>query len=149
MPKMLVVGIAVVGITFTIHAVGSTWWIGLLIRRYADPDGTWRSGTTAGCVVSTGIVLLVLHLLEAFAWAVAYLRLPGNTNLKSLEEAAYFSIVTFTTLGYGDITLSPPWRLLSGIEAVNGILLAGWSTALLFTVVQHIWKLGHQPEQKH
>ena len=148
MLKMITVGVVLVGVTFSIHAVASTWWIGHLIRRYAGRDGIWRSGTTTGCLLSTGIVLLVIHVLEALAWAVTFLLLPGETNLKSFEEAVYFSIVTFTTLGYGDITLSPPWRLLSGIEAVNGILLAGWSTALLFTIVQRSWRIGHPPEQK-
>jgi hypothetical protein len=50
-------------------------------------------------------------------------------------------MVSFTTLGYGDITLTDSeWRLLSGIEALDGILLVGWSTALLFIVVQRSWK---------
>jgi hypothetical protein len=46
-------------------------------------------------------------------------------------------------LGYGGITLDPEWRVLSGLEAMNGILLFGWSTALLFAVVQRSWKLSH------
>ncbi len=65
--------------------------------------------------------------------------LPENV-LDSFEEATYFSFVTFTTLGYGDITLAGAWRILSGIEALNGVLLLGWSTALLFAVVQRTWK---------
>jgi len=49
-------------------------------------------------------------------------------------------VVTFTTLGYGDITLpEQEWRMLSGIEALNGILLVGWTTAFLFAVVQRSW----------
>ena len=54
----------------------------------------------------------------------------------SMEQAVYFSLVTFTTLGYGDITLDAPWRILTGIEALNGVLLLGWSTALTFAVIQ-------------
>jgi voltage-gated potassium channel Kch len=99
--------------------------------------------------MSTGVVLLALHLLQALAWAVAFLVLPGTPQTRSFEEAAYFSIVTFTTLGYGDITLDANWRLLSGIEAMNGILLAGWSTALLFSVVQRSWKLSHTEKRQH
>jgi hypothetical protein len=63
-----------------------------------------------------------------------------SDELATFEQAAYFSFVTFTTLGYGDITLSESWRLLSGIEALNGILLVGWTTAMIFTVVQRIWQ---------
>ena len=61
-------------------------------------------------------------------------------ELADFEAAVYFSFVTFTTLGYGDITLSEGYRLLSGIQALNGILLVGWSTALMFAVVQKIWQ---------
>lgn len=56
--------------------------------------------------------------------------------------------VTFTTLGYGDIVLGPEWRLLSGIEAINGIVLFGWSTAFLFAIVQRSWKEVHLDELK-
>jgi len=145
----LAIGSVLVAITFAIHAFGSTHWIDHLIRRHGGHDGHWRRGRTAWSLASTGVMLMALHLLEALAWATAFFLLPGETNLKSFEEAVYFSIVTFTTLGYGDITLVPQWRLLSGIEAVNGILLAGWSTALLFSVVQRSWRMGHPPKQKH
>ncbi len=131
MLKILGIGSILVGVTFAIQAVGSTYWMEHLIRRYAGRDGNWRSGAGVWALMSTGVVLLVLHVLEALAWAVAYLVLPGGVRLETFEEAAYFSIVTFTTLGYGDIVLDPHWRLLSGAEAVNGILLAGWSTASL------------------
>lgn len=73
-------------------------------------------------------------------WAVAYMSLLPDGELATFEKALYFSFVTFTTLGYGDITLSEGWRLLSGIEALNGILLVGWTTALLFAVVQRTWQ---------
>jgi hypothetical protein len=65
-----------------------------------------------------------------------------ETNLlfSSFSEAWYFSMVTFTTLGYGELTLSGNWRLLSGIEAINGIMLIGWSTAMMFSLIQQIFK---------
>jgi hypothetical protein len=49
-------------------------------------------------------------------------------------------MVTFTTLGYGDISLTSEWRLLSGLEAINGIMLIGWSTAMMFSLIQNIYK---------
>ena len=52
----------------------------------------------------------------------------------------YFSFTTFTTLGYGDVTLEGPWRLLTGIESLNGVILIGGSTALSFAVIQEVWK---------
>jgi choline-glycine betaine transporter len=67
-------------------------------------------------------------------------RLGQSLSICSIEEAVYFSFVTFTTLGYGDITLSEGFRVLSGIQALNGIILVGWSTAMIFSVVQHVWR---------
>ena len=58
----------------------------------------------------------------------------------SLEPALYFSTVTFTTLGYGDITLTEGWRLLSAFEAANGIILFGVSTAFVFAMIQKIYR---------
>ena len=91
--------------------------------------------------VLSALVLLLLHFVEIVMWAVTYLLLPGLTELVSLEQALYFSFVTFTTLGYGDITLGQAWRVLSGVEATTGILLFGWSTAMLFLVVQRSWSM--------
>ncbi len=77
---------------------------------------------------------------ELLIWAVAYRLLTPVQPIDNLEAAVYFSAVTFTTLGYGDITLSSEqWRLLTGIEALNGVLLLGWSTALLYAVVHRTW----------
>jgi hypothetical protein len=147
MLRLHAIAFVLIVVTFTVHAVGSTSWIQYLIRHYADHDGDWRKGSTAWCLISTGVVLMTLHMIEVLTWATALLMLPGNPQLNTFEEAAYFSFVTFTTLGYGDITLGSQWRLLSGIEAMNGILLAGWSTALLFTVVRRSWKRSRTPKR--
>lgn len=66
--------------------------------------------------------------------------------LSDLEGSLYFSGITFTTVGYGDMTLPACWRLLSVGEAVNGVLMAGWSTAQLITVVQRMMELRIQAE---
>jgi voltage-gated potassium channel Kch len=58
---------------------------------------------------------------------------------QSFEQALYFSIVTFTTLGYGDITLESNWRLLASFEAASGIIIFGWSTAIIVAVVQRLY----------
>jgi hypothetical protein len=86
--------------------------------------------------MGSAVFFLALHVFEILMWALTYLALPGLTEIETLEQASYFSFVTFTTLGYGDITLEPPWRVLSGIEAMDGILLVGWTTAMLFSAIQ-------------
>ncbi|MGW8286164.1 MAG: potassium channel family protein [Candidatus Deferrimicrobiaceae bacterium] len=76
-------------------------------------------------------------------WALTYFLLPDLGALRAFPNALYFSYITFTTLGYGDITIVSRWRLLSGVEAMNGILLFGWSTAMLFGLIQHLWQIRH------
>ena len=126
------IGIVVVAITVVIHAVGTTRWIRYVTHRFAGHDGQWKQRDLLPVLTSTAIVLLTLHIVEVMLWAVVYeLFLPAG-ELQSFEETVYFSVVTFTTLGYGDITLGPEWRILSGIEALAGILL--------FAVVQRSWK---------
>lgn len=72
--------------------------------------------------------LFTVHTAEIWFWAVVYL-LTGT--LQSFADALYFSTVTFSTIGYGDLVLSHDWRLLSALEGVSGFLLIGWSTAYL------------------
>ena len=136
----ILLGILLVAVTVLIHAIGTSRWLDRLIRRYGRADSIHRPLDSFRPLATTAVVLLLLHTLEIMLWALAYLHLLPSTVLDSLEEAAYFSFVTFTTLGYGDITLAGPWRILSGIEALNGILLVGWSTAMLFAVVQRSWQ---------
>ena len=91
----------------------------------------------------------MLHALEAFLWALLYIALPAQAGLKSLHEAFYFSLVTFTTLGYGDLTLHSNWQLLAGIEGMVGILVFGLSTEILFSVIQRYWKITHPKTSAH
>lgn len=58
--------------------------------------------------------------------------------VKGIEKVLYFSTVTFTTLGYGDITLIEQWRLLAAFEAANGIIMFGWTTAIVIATVQRV-----------
>jgi hypothetical protein len=139
MLKLSLIGAILVAITVVIHAVGTTLWVSVVIRR-VTASGGWRMMLAMTVLIRTVIVLVALHILEIVLWAVAYRAMVPDSDLATFEQAVYFSFVTFTTLGFGDITLSESWRLLSGIEALNGILLVGWTTAMIFTVVQRIWQ---------
>jgi voltage-gated potassium channel len=86
---------------------------------------------------STTLALLALHAAYIWIWALCYLLLG---EFSSLERALYFSSVTYSTLGYGDITLSKAWQLLSGFEAVNGLILFGTSSAYLFAVFGMLYR---------
>lgn len=85
-------------------------------------------------LIAVGALLTAATLfLDILLWAWVY-RFVGAIH--GLEASLYFSGITFTTVGYGDITLAKCWQLLSVGEAVNGVLMAGWSTALLIFLVQ-------------
>jgi len=86
------------------------------------------------------IWMFLAIVLEAGLWALLYLFDPLVTALPDLETAFYFSMVTFTTLGFGDVVLTGPWRMLASIQAANGVIIFGWTTALIFYFIQHIYK---------
>jgi type III secretory pathway component EscU len=85
-----------------------------------------------------GVVLLMflVSVIEVLVWSVTYLWLGA---IEGLEKATYFSMVTFTTLGYGEIVLDEQWRLLASFEAANGIIMFGWTTAIVLATVQRIY----------
>jgi hypothetical protein len=84
-------------------------------------------------MIATVLVLMAAHTLEVIVWALIYLvadAAPAGTSL------VYFAFVNYTTLGYGDIIPVQRWQLLGPIAAMNGILLFGWSTAVIFEVLR-------------
>jgi Ion channel len=82
------------------------------------------------------LFLLVPIILDVTLWATFYY---AQAALPDFEEALYFSTVTFTTVGYGDIVLGREWRLLATFEAINGWLIFGWATALIIAVIQRLY----------
>ena len=80
--------------------------------------------------------LLIPIVLDVALWATFYYV---SGALPTFEEALYFSTVTFTTVGYGDIVLGREWRQLATFEAVNGWIIFGWATALIMAVIQRLY----------
>ncbi len=76
--------------------------------------------------------LVLLHLAEIAVWALFYW---WQECLPDLESSFYFSGITYTTVGYGDLVLPKEWRLLGSVEGLTGILMCGLSTGLFFAVV--------------
>src|SRR5262245_20101844 len=115
-----------------IHAGGVTWAIRRL-RRHESTQRFWR-GTWLFIHVAAWMVLL--HLAEISVWAAFYF-LRGA--LSDLPSALYFSAVTYTTTGYGDLVLPTEWRLVGGVEALTGILMCGWTAGFFFAVVNRVY----------
>jgi hypothetical protein len=84
-------------------------------------------------MVATVSVLMVAHTGEVLVWSLAYALVdlaPNGTHL------VYFAFVNYTTLGYGDVVPLERWQLLGPMTAMNGVLLFGWSTAVIFEVLR-------------
>ncbi|RXP64546.1 two pore domain potassium channel family protein [Lutibacter sp. HS1-25] len=95
-------------------------------------------GSFLRIIYINSIVLITIFatIIEGVIWAFTYLIIDA---FKTFEEAFYFSLITYTTLGYGDIILSNADRLLGAFEAANGVIMLGWSTAIVVTAIQKIY----------
>jgi voltage-gated potassium channel Kch len=87
--------------------------------------------------------IILLHLIEVTTWALFYVWTEAMADLPS---ALYFSAVTYTTTGYGDIVLPHEWRLVGAIEALTGILMCGVSTGFFFAAVTRMFRAETKPE---
>ena len=123
-----VVGLVVV--TVTIHGFGFSAMIRAMIRSGALAT----SGFTRVTLLVIGLTcwLILVHLVEISVWALFYV---WQGWLPDAESAFYFSGVTYTTVGYGDLVLAKPWRMLAPIEALTGILMCGLSAGFFFALV--------------
>ena len=113
-----------------VHAMGMTFALRMLNQMIVRIGvrfwfSTWFLIRIAGWAI-------LLHLVEIAVWAFFY---AWSDALPDMTTALYFSAVTYTTTGYGDIVLPGQWRLVGGVEALTGILMCGWSAAFFFAVV--------------
>lgn len=136
LPVLISVGIITASIL--VHGLGTTYLVVSLNKKQELMVGKIDFKSAFQILCFTALFLMLLHFLEILIWAAVYLAIPEIRQLANFEEAIYFSMVTYATLGYGDIVLEPQWRIMGGLEAMSGILLFGWSTAMLFLIVQRI-----------
>jgi Ion channel len=86
--------------------------------------------------------IILFHLIEITVWALFYF---WKDAMPDMPAALYFSAVTYTTTGYGDLVLPEEWRLVGGVEALTGILMCGWSTGFFFAVVSRMLERPSKP----
>ena len=96
--------------------------------------GFWTDAVIVGGVT---LLALLAHLLEIAIWAALY---EACGEFAGFGPAFYHSAVNYTTLGYGDVVMSPFWKLLGPLEAADGMLLFGVSTATIFAVMQRLFR---------
>jgi hypothetical protein len=122
----ITIGIALFLATAIVHAVAlglTTDLVRKQIERVANPKTLVRP---IAILLTTMILIMAAHGLEVLLWSLTFVQVGV---FDTLEPAFYFSLVAYTTLGFGDVIVPTEWRLLSGFAAANGFLLFGWSTA--------------------
>ena len=140
-PK-LTLGLAAMACCVIIHAGGVTWALRRLRQGRHHGQGFWA--LTWICV-RLAAWMIGCHLFEIALWGLMY---TWQGAMPDAQTAFYFSVVTYTTTGYGDLVLPPEWRLVGGIEALTGILMCGASTAFFFAVFSRIHAI-ETPEANH
>ena len=136
-------GLSLIVLTVTIHAAAVLImaFVGARIRVRWEPRSLHEWNLIAILICAAGVIgllLALLHGIECLIWAAAYLWLGA---LDSPTDALLFSIDSMSTRGASGLTLQRHWQLMGALEAVNGMLLFGLSTAWLFTVGQAYWSM--------
>ncbi len=136
MIRQLLFALALTSVTVFVHALGTVYVV-------IPATGLWKRSGVIPYVAKpvwtlTRLVsmLLVLHLVEMAIWAVAF---AAADILADFETSLYFSLKSYTTVGYGDVLLPIAWRLVGPIEAAVGVLMLGWSTSIIVAAVQRIY----------
>jgi voltage-gated potassium channel len=136
---LAVIAFALLAACVIVQSLGTLLLIRWLARaRIVESPSTLRRMTLLLCLI---VSIVLLHLIQIGLWAAVFWQ---SGELPTLETAVYFSLVTYTTIGFGDVVLRPGWRVLTGIEGLTGILLVGWSTAFAFAVVNRMYELWRQ-----
>ena len=135
-------GLSLIALTIAIHATGVAFMVSVLHSMRLRLE-SWSLGLphvfaiVIGAITAMGLLLAALHAIEAAFWAAAYLWLGA---LGSPEAAILYSVDSMATRGASGLMLQPHWQMMGALEAANGMLLFGISTAFIFTVMQFYYE---------
>jgi ion channel len=132
MLRQILVGAGVSICNIVIHALVMTAVV-RVAHKAAARETAHPAALLITVMVATVSVLMAAHLSEVIVWSLAYAVVDAAPTGADL---VYFAFVNYTTLGYGDVTPVERWRLLGPMTAMNGVLLFGWSTAVIFEVLR-------------
>jgi hypothetical protein len=126
----LVVTVLLQSLSFDLIIHKTSW---LLNQKIKALKIFWKAIILASVTLSVACVLIS----EVFIWGLFYYFCG---ILPDFETSLYFSMSSFTTVGFGDVYLDKNWRLLSSIESLNGFIMFGWATAFIFEIVSRVYK---------
>lgn len=132
MLRQILFGGAVSAVNIAIHAFVMT----IVVQVAQRVSATNKVGSSTYLIVvmiPTVLVLMLTHMVEITVWAFSYFIASAAPEG---ADRLYFAFVNYTTLGYGDVIPVARWRLLGPMTAMNGVLLFGWSTAVIFEVLR-------------
>ena len=124
----LLVGVTVSSCNIVIHSLVTATLV-RVIQRVADKDSLHPWLLLIAIMSAAVAILMMAHISEIMVWSLGYAVInaaPTGTDLLD------FAFVNYTTLGYGDVVPVKAWRLIGPMTALNGVLLIGWSTAVIF-----------------
>lgn len=143
MLHVILVLFGLVALNVVVHAGGLALLLRGLMKSHAVTPV--RPLPIAWLLIRTTWWLILIHLAEIAIWALFYLE---RGAMPDAESAFYFSGVTYTTVGYGDMVLPKPWRILGPLEALTGVLMCGLSTGFFFAVLSRIFVSQKSGEPK-
>jgi len=146
MLRGFITGFILVSLCAVIHIFGLTLLAEWLIQHPLKSKQHFSIRRYSLLLTSVFAIITLLHLIEALMWAAFYHRWG---LLGSFEASWYFSLGSYTTIGYGDVVLPPRWRMLGGLEGINGVLLCGMSTAFLFAIINEMFEIRGRQQATH
>ena len=130
-------GLPIIVLTVLAHGFGLVLIHELAVERLGSRLSARRSSIAFAATLAVAVLMVtVLHGLEATVWAAAYIGLGA---LPDARQAMLFSLNAMTTYGHDGLALGPHWMLMGALEALNGVILFGLTTAFLFAVLQNVW----------
>lgn len=132
----IIAAVVLAFVSALIHAFGLLALLYWQTRQWPRIEADFRPRRNLAVFLILFGVIVGLHLVEIGVWAGVYW---WQNCLPDFETSLYFSGTSYTTLGYGDVVLSRPWRLVGALESLSGVLLMGWSAAFFFTVISRFF----------
>lgn len=143
--KFIIITILMFSLGQLIQAISIDMLIGVLSKlfhsapRIGQKSRFWHGFRILNIAL---IFLLINCLLQISAWAASFILAGQFSNY---QEAFYHSAVNFASLGYGDIVMQAPWRLLGAMESISGILMLALSAATLSNIFTKLLQLRRKP----